>query len=148
MYVHQCKSHYQSQLPINSCLHEDTHSGRYTSLHVGTTEHLLCKQGVSGENPLSSNSHLDTHHPLVSRAVPVVGVGGINTPAIARVHPRTAHAASPGKKLPVRSAIAPMVGGATELAIPPILRRVAEMMETRWGSLGYMSIGIVSSAGR
>ena len=77
-----------------------------------------------------------------------IGVGGINTPAITRVHPRTAHAASPGKRLPVRSAIAPTVGGATEVATPPILRRVAEMRETRWGLLGYISIGIVSSAGR
>ena len=84
----------------------------------------------------------------MSRAIPVVGVEGNNTPAIARLHPRAAHAANPGTKLPVRSAIAPTVGGAIEVAIPPILMRVAEMRETRRGSLGYMSIGIVKSAGR
>ena len=89
-----------------------------------------------------------TAQELHSKSDPAVGVEGINTPAIARVHPMAAHAASPGTRLPVRSAIAPTVGGAIEVAIPPILRSVAEMRETRRWSLGYMSIGIVKSAGR
>ena len=84
---------------------------------------------------------------MVERFIRLIPVSGNKIPPRARLQDMKAKIANPGIKLFVRSAIAPTIGGAMKLVIPPIVIRVAMIRAILRGSLACNSIIMVIRVG-